>query len=152
MTKNRRTTRSTSPGPRTNSINSRRARATIGGQSAEVIYDLIERTTRVMLVEGVPLVTIDPEDLCEEHAAMWQSAYDDIERELMAEMEACANQHEHRDMSELEWMALVTHSVAAALVRCLASTTCTRSGADVRAESDAEIGGQFRAGSADSSF
>ena len=58
------------------------------------------------------LITVDPDDLCAEHRAMWQAAYEHIERELMAEMEACATRHDHSDMSELQWRSLVTHSVA----------------------------------------
>ena len=50
--------------------------------------------------------------LCAEHQAMWHAAYEYMERELMAEMEACATRHDHGDMTDLQWRSLVTHSVA----------------------------------------
>jgi hypothetical protein len=85
---------------------------TIGGQPADAVYDLIERESRIELIEGPMLITVDPDDLCAEHRAMWRAAYEHMERELMAEMEACATRHDHEDLTELQWRSLVTHSVA----------------------------------------
>lgn len=89
-----------------------RAHPTIGGAPAQAVYDLIERDSRIELVEGPMLITVDPDDLCAEHRTMWRLAYDHMERELMTEMEECATRHDHSDMSALEWRSLVTHAVA----------------------------------------
>lgn len=113
MTKNQRSLRPDQPiRPTRPSTQSTRPNATIGGQSAKAIYALIERESRIELVEGPMLITVDPDDLCAEHRAMWQAAYEHMERELMAEMEACATRHDHGDMTELQWRSLVTHAVA----------------------------------------
>ena len=114
MTKNQRSERPDQPirPTRRSSTRSDRSSATIGGQSAAAVYDLIERDSRIELVEGPMLITVDPDDLSVQHRAMWQAAYEHMERELMAEMEACATRHDHDDLTELQWRSLVTHSVA----------------------------------------
>ena len=113
MKKNQRSLRPDQPiRPTRRPTQSRRPSPTIGGQPAAAVYDLIERDSRIELVEGPMLITVDPDDLCAEDRAMWRAAYEHMERELMAEMEACATRHDHEDLTEVQWRSLVTHAVA----------------------------------------
>lgn len=89
-----------------------RAFPTVGGLPAQFVYDVIERSTTVLFADGSPHVSIDLSRFCTEHIEQWEAAYARVERELMAEMEACATRHEHGDLSPIAWRQLVIHAMA----------------------------------------
>jgi hypothetical protein len=82
---------------------------TIAGMPAQHLYELIEASPQYQLRDGTVHVDIR---LCAEHGAQWRAAYEHMERELISEMETCANRHEHQDMLPHQWRALVTHAMA----------------------------------------
>ena len=97
MTKNMRANRPDQPIP------------TVGGMPAAHLYQLIEDSPQRVLEDGTLHIELQ---LCAEHGAMWQAAYERVERELMSEMEECANRHEHEDLLPHRWRAIVIHAMA----------------------------------------
>jgi hypothetical protein len=82
---------------------------TVGGEPAVVIYDLIE---------SLPIVIGDDDSIdhrrhfCEAHAAMFQRAYDLVEREFLIEYENCPCGEQHTPLQPGAWRFLVIHAMA----------------------------------------
>lgn len=96
-----------------------RSTPTIGGQSARMIYDLIEAAPKAVLSDGTVYLDLR---LCEVHGREWREAYEWVERQVMSELEACETRHEHRPMLPHEWRAMVIHSMADHACRLLGIT------------------------------
>jgi hypothetical protein len=92
---------------------------TVGGQSARMLYDLIEASPKAVLADGTVHLGLR---LCEDHGRLWQSAYERVERDLMSEMEACPERAAHGSMLPHAWRSLVIHAMADRARRALGIT------------------------------
>jgi hypothetical protein len=90
-------------------MKARRGAPTVGGEPAGVIYDLIE---------SLPIVIGDDDSIdferhfCDEHAAQFRRAFERVELDAMAGIEACPCPEEHGPMEPGEWRFMVIHTMA----------------------------------------
>jgi hypothetical protein len=82
---------------------------TVGGQSAQLIYQLIE---------SLPIIIGDDDSIDFErqlsapHAAVFRHAFEHVEQEFLTEYENCPCQDQHTPLEPGAWRFLVIHAMA----------------------------------------
>jgi hypothetical protein len=87
----------------------RRITPRVGGQSAALIYQLIESLPIVIGVDD----SIDFEQhLCRAHVEVFRHAYEHVEQEFLIEYENCPCGDQHEPLEPAAWRFLVIHAMA----------------------------------------
>ena len=85
------------------------ATPTVGGQSAQFIYRLIESLP--IIVGDDASIDFDRQ-LCASHAAVFRRAYEHVEQEFLVEYENCPCRDQHTPLEPGAWKFLVIHAMA----------------------------------------